>query len=361
MLENNFRKKMIGVFVLAGLVATGVWYFRKPKAFDFENQPLVVSYYTVSKGSVQQKENFPGKVRTLESVILSSDVVGRIVFLLPDGSKVKKGDLVAALDSSEAYGRYVSSKGAMEKERSKKDSAKILFDEGFQSKNHLLGANADYDVALGRFLEAKSHLEKYRIVAPFDGVIGLQKQNLGAVVTSNTPLVSVTNYKKMQVEFSIPEAVLFSLGGVDSIKNSQIYVRLEGDLVPIEALFLASDGVIDQSTNSVAVRVSLDSQDADREIKPGHIAQVSVDTGIKKDIIVVPVSALLQAQGSSFVYKIVNGIVVQTLVRVGTKDESFAEILEGLSQGDEIVSGGFYRLNDGQPVIKEETEKGEGK
>jgi membrane fusion protein, multidrug efflux system len=353
-MNKKIIKNIVLIFGFLGLFSGSFFYFRKPKLNFAVQTPVAVQYYKVRKGEINQKESFVGKVRTFESVALSSEVSGRIVSMKKDGSKVKKGEVIVQLNDKEAYGRLVSAKGSKKKEESKLESIKKLFDSGFRSLNHLRESEADFEREKGRSIEAESNFEKHKITAPFDGVIGLQKQSIGAVVNPNTKLVNVTNLENLQVEFSIPENILYKNGGINKIKEAQILITVEGDLIPIEAYFSASETVIDQETNGVLVRVLIPGlSQLDKTISPGQFANVNIDVGKKEGVLVVPNSAIQNIQGANLVYKIVDGIAVQMPVKVGVQDESKSEILEGLSQDDYVIASGQYKITDGQPVVEE--------
>ena len=349
----NIQKVLLALGAI-GFVIGAFFYFRKPKMNFAAQVPVAVQYYKVKKGEINQKESFVGKVRTCESVALSPEVSGRIVSMKNDGSKVKKGEVIVQLNDKEAYGRLVSANGSKKKEESKLESIRKLYSSGFRSLNHLRESEADFEREKGRSIEADSNFEKHKIKAPFDGVIGLQKQSIGSVVNPNTKLVNVTNLENLQVEFSIPENILSKTGGMSKIKEAQILITIEGDLIPIEGFFSAAETVIDQETNGVLVRVMIPGiSQLDKSVSPGQFASVNIDVGKKSGILVVPNSAVQNVQGANFVFKIVDGTAVQMPVKVGIQDESRSEILEGLAQDDFVIASGQYKITDGQPVVEE--------
>lgn len=344
------KKKVLSIIGLVVVVIGIFAYFKKPAKSFAPPVPVLVPTEVVKLGFVRKKENFIGRVRTSQSVTLSSEVPGRITFMMPDGSSVRTGDILIRLDDSEAIAKLQSAEGSKDKELNKANTIRGLFQEGYRSENHLKEAEAEFKMANGRYLETKANLEKHCIRAPFSGIIGLQRQFIGSVVGQNTPLVSISNLDHMQVEFVISEATWQAMGGADRIKDAEIFVTVEGDSLPNSAVFAAYETVVDSATDGVTVRAWVNNDESGKTLTPGQFANVVVDSGTKENVIVIPEGALQIRQGTALVYKVVNNLAIEVAVRVGIKDGSRAEIVEGLKVGDVIIVAGQYRLSDGQPV-----------
>ncbi|MHC4936893.1 MAG: hypothetical protein ACYTGJ_11825, partial [Planctomycetota bacterium] len=83
------------------------------------------------------------------------------------------------------------------------------------------------------------------------------------------------------------------------------------------------------------VEIQLGGQELD--LKPGTSASVDIRIGEMNDVTYVPLQAVHSRQGRFFCYQRKDGLVVESRVRVGRSNESYLEILEGLSPGDEIL------------------------
>lgn len=347
-------KKIIAAFSIFLLISGGWLFFGKKKGNFEAPVPVMVPSDSVRVGAVHKKESFVGRIRSSESVVLSSEVQGRIVYLAEDGSFVKKGEVVVALDDKTAQAASRSAEGMRDEAANRLQNTRKLFKDGFQSQNHLKDTEAKFKQAEGKFLEQNSILEKHKIKAPFDGVLGLQMQSLGASVNQNTQLVSISSLNKLQVEFVVSDSVWQEIGGAEKLAKCEMFAMLEGDSLPVLASFGAHEVIVDSSNDGIRVRAWVDA--VSRNIYPGQSADISVDIGKKENVVVVPESALQSSQGAYYVYKVVEGIAVQMPIKIGIKDGSFAEVKEGLKEGDIVVIGGQYRLTDGQPVIIEDNE-----
>lgn len=348
----NKKTIILSMLVIGALITSGVYIIKHHNKDSFQDAPMVVNIEKAKLDMINIKANFIGKIRTSESVTLTSEVVGKIVNMKKDGTFVKKGELILELDATEAEGKYMVALGKKNEEEMKLHMTEAMFKEGFKTENHVKEQKARYQTALGHLMEAQAYLNKHKIRAPFDGVIGLQNQSLGATINMHTKLVTVTNLNNLQVEFVISGSELRKLGGIEQIKAAEILFTLDGQLLPIYASFSAYETVVDAETNAISVRANLNLEN--QIASPGQLGNVTLNIGNKENVLTVPESAIESTHGGSYVYKVVNGTAIQTAVKVGIKDENKVEILSGLSEGDLIVSSGQRRLYDGQSVIGED-------
>lgn len=344
-------RKKLAIYILAGTLTIGSIVYFAAGNNKQENQMMVsVTAETAKLEDINVKSNFVGKIRTAESVTLTSEVVGKIIYMKPDGSVVQKNELILELDSTEAEGRYMTALGYKNEEELKLNTVLALYKENYKTKTHLEEQQAKYQTAQGRLLEASANLNKHKIRAPFKGVIGLHTQSLGATVNQHSKLITVTSLENLQVEFVVSESELRNIGGVENIKNATIFVTIEGHLLPIQAKFAAYETVIDAETNAVAVRAYLEKNEDTKTIVPGQLAKVLLNIATKENVVTIPESAVETTQGVTAVYKVINGIAVQMAIKTGIKDGERVEVLSGVEEGDVVITSGQYRLSDGQKV-----------
>ncbi len=349
-IKNFDRKQTLIAIGIIGLLISSVVYFSKGSQTLDSNVKIAVSTENVKVDSISIKSTFIGKIRTAQSVTLSSEVVGKITYMKPDGASVQKGESILKLDDQEAQGKYMVALGKKSEEELKLNTIKLLHKEGFRTENHVKEQEAKYQTAQGHLMEAKAYLNKHEIKAPFNGVIGLQNQSIGTTINQHTKLITVSNFDNLEIEFVVPEEKARDMGGADRIKTSEIFVTIDGHLLPIEAQFSAYETVIDSETQAISVRARLNRTEDNKSIVPGQLGKVILNLGSKDNVLTVSDSAVEISHGTNFVYKIVKGMAIQIPVKVGIRDGSKIEIISGLSEGDEVVTSGQFRLSDGQSV-----------
>lgn len=85
-------------------------------------------------------------------------------------------------------------------------------------------------------------------------------------------------------------------------------------------------------------------------LKPGYFAEVSVQTGMNPNALVIPESALFSQEGKFFTFLIQDGIAHRKEVETGLRFEGQVEILKGLQKGERVVRAGHEQLSEGMKV-----------
>ncbi len=201
---------------------------------------------------------------------------------------------------------------------------------------------------------ARVQLEKMRIVAPFAGIVGLRHVSVGEYLTAGQALVNLEAIDPVKADFRVPEKFL------PAIRTGQgISIRL--DAFPGETFkgeVYAIDPRIDVSGRSLLVRAKV--PNPDRRLRPGLFARVTVLLQLKQDALTIPEQAIVPQGDSQFVFKIVDGKVTLTKVKIGMRRSGRVEILDGLSVDDEVVTAGQLKLRDGAAGIRRHGRRGLG-
>jgi membrane fusion protein (multidrug efflux system) len=199
------------------------------------------------------------------------------------------------------------------------------------------------EVAQASVALAQAELVRMRIVAPFDGVVGIRVINVGDYVKDGSDLLSIDDTGAMLVDFRLPERVLSRL------KAGQVVdVALDG--LPgrsFKARVDAFDSQLDANGRSLLVRASLGN--ADGLLKPGMFARARLVFALRENAVVVPEEALVPVGSKRYLFKVVDGAdgrkTTQRIeAQVGLRVLGKVEILSGLTHADMIVTAGQPRL-----------------
>lgn len=195
--------------------------------------------------------------------------------------------------------------------------------------------------------ELKNNLSYYTITAPFAGTVAsVSLKRFDSVSTGSSVATLITTQKVAQLSLNEVDATKINLGDkatltFDAIEN----LTLTGEVVEIDAVGTVSQGVV-----SYKVKIGFDSQD--ERIKSGMSVNSSIQTDVKQDVLAIPSSAVKTQNGVTYV-QIFNpsltetggagGVVsavppTQVEVKTGISDDTKVEILEGLKEGDQIVT-----------------------
>ncbi|MFY9497904.1 MAG: efflux RND transporter periplasmic adaptor subunit [Tepidanaerobacteraceae bacterium] len=180
-------------------------------------------------------------------------------------------------------------------------------------------------------------LSKTVVYAEFDGIVLEQNIKPGMMVTPGTLLLRVGDLSDLQIEISVNEydAAKLRLGQKAIISGQGFGDRTyDGEVVkiaPSASVTQTSRG--NESVVKAAVRVI----EHDGQIKPGFSATVEITVDEKQDAILIPLECVIEEEGSKQVMVVKDGNISKREVRTGLENDLYVEIVQGLSEGDEVL------------------------
>jgi len=372
----------------------------------------------VEKGEVNSFLKVTGVVEANETVRVTSEIMGQAKEVkVKDGEGVNKGDILivlgdeqikiqvaqaqATLDSIQASYDKVKS-GARPQEIKQAESAvlqakinrdsaeenylrmkklsseKAISEQQYeQAKNQYEIADVQYQSAqesYGLVIEgageediksveaqvrqakaaldmAKYQLKKTQITAPISGKVTSVTVSSGEMVSPSIPLLSIIDVSRIFVKVGISEK------DISKIKEGQ-KVNLAIDAFPEERFQgeVVSRGVaVDQISKTLEVKIEILQPEV--QIPVGVFARGDILVKTNQDALIISSSALTRKKDGIYVYVIEEGIARQKEVVLGIIQDERVEILEGLSEEEEIVVLGNQELEDGVKVTVLEKEE----
>ena len=317
-------------------------YSEAPKQGGFS---VKVETVKAEKKSVSQDIKTSGTLLANESVMLSSEVTGRVTEIpFKEGSEVKKGTTLFKLDSSVQLAQLSQAQANLELSQNNVNRFSELQKSGAISKVKLEEAQAELNSAKANVQLAQANLAKTTIRAPFDGLVGIRKVSVGDVIANGQQLVNVEQINTMRVKFTVPEKYISVLkAGQDvAFKN-----ETSGE-DSYTAKITAIEPKIDIETRSVAVQAIAENKE--KKLYSGQFVEVTLSAQKHDDATVIPDQALISLGEKYFVFKVENDAAKKVEVTVGLRANSEAEILSGINAGDVVVTAGHQKLQDGVPV-----------
>lgn len=203
--------------------------------------------------------------------------------------------------------------------------------------------NARIDQAKADIANSRIYSDYAKIVSPVSGVVVRKLAEQGAVASPGVPLLSIEDNSRYRLEVAVEES-RSRLVHVGNRVNIRVDALGAGETYGTVAEVLPA---ADPSSRSYTVKIDLPS---DQSLRSGlyGVARFPVS---QKEAVTVPEQALFTRGQLTGVYVVgPDGIARFRIVTVGKRAEGQAEILSGLSEGDEIVSTGVERVNDGAKV-----------
>ena len=370
----------------------------------------------VKKGDIASLVTGSGKIQAKKDVKLSATVPGVIISLpVKDGDWVKKGQLLVQIDPSEyksaaaqASAQLSSAKANFEQAELVFERQKRLFEKNLTSKEQYDATLTQYNVAKAQYDQSSASLRqsndllaKTTITAPMEGKITELMKKEGEMVTgatyNPTEIMTISDISLFEVEVEVDET------DIAEVKLSQ-EAKIKIDAFP-DTVFkgevseigntakVTGYGTQDQVVNFLVKVLLLDEVQG---IKPGMSASVDVTTASHKDVLQIPIAAVVmreekkdtlntkskegkatalasssQEENNKKKKKELDGVFLVEKskakfipIKSGISDQQNIEIITGLKENDQIITGSYKilrTLKDGDKIkIEKKIEKKEG-
>jgi len=313
--------------------------------------PTTVEVGKVEIMSLQDEAQAVGSLRSRQGVMLRPEVSGRISRLgFADGQRVQRGQLLVQLDDTLQQAQVKQALAQASIARTNLQRNRDLVAQNFVSQSAVDQTAAALEVAEAQVALARAQLSRMRIVAPFDGITGIRMVSIGDYVKDGADLVNVEDVGSMSVDFRLPERLLSRLKigqAVDVLLDGMPGRNFAGR---VEAV----DAQLDADGRSLLVRARLENRDG--VLRPGMFARTRIVFAVRDKALVVPEEALVPQGGKQYLVKVIegpNGKVTQRIeAKLGLRVPGKAEILEGLSPNDVVVTAGQAKVMraDGMPI-----------
>lgn len=193
----------------------------------------------------------------------------------------------------------------------------------------------------------------FTIYSPIDGRVLRVLQESAAVVTAGTPLLELGDPKDLEAEVDV-----LSRDAVKIEPGAPVYLEHWGGERPLDGRVrlvepsgftkISTLGVEEQRVNVIVDFV--DPPSARETLGDGFRVEARIVIAEAKNVLRVPTSALFRVGSKSAVFRVVDGVARQQLVTIGRQNGLDAEILEGLSEGDEVVVHPSDQVEDGVKI-----------
>ncbi len=287
-----------------------------------------------------------GTTTANESVTLTAkvtDTVGRVHF--SDGEYAEQGKVLVELTNEEEQAQLAEAQANLRDAVNQRNRLKDLRAQNVVSASNLDEAEARVDGARARLNTIVARLKDRLIRAPFSGVLGFRQVSEGTLITPGTPITTLDDISIVKLDFTVPETALAELAKGQQIKaRSAAYGEREFDGV-VDSI----GSRVDPITRAVVVRAMIDNPD--RALRPGMLMTVRLVTR-QREALVVPEGAVVQIGDVSHVFRIDDASKVKRqTITTGARRRGVIEVLDGLEEGDMVVSEGVIKVRDGSAVV----------
>lgn len=301
--------------------------------------PIAVNYFVVTSTGFSSDVFATGKIGAFNQIEILPEVSGKVTDIyFKEGETVSKGSALVKLNDADLQAQLLKSKTQAKLSEQKLERLKKLIavngisQEDYDvQENELNGFKADQAFILAQ-------LAKTTIIAPFTGVLGLKNISEGSFVSSNTPIASLVQLNPLYVEFSIPEkySTLFKKGLLVTFSS----YNLEGTKTYSASIY-AIEPKVDETTKTIKARAMYN---GNQLFYPGSFVKVFINLQDEKNTLLIPTQAVIPTLKGQKVILCKNGVSLEAMVRIGVRTDEKIQVLEGLSEGDTVITTGLLSI-----------------
>jgi len=381
--------RWVWILTLAVLIGVGIWYFRGPRSSTEAQGPAAPGGGSKGQGrqgagaggfvvpvvvATAQRGDLPvyfdglGTVTAFNTVTVHSRVDGQITKInFQEGQFVHQGESLLEIDPRPYQVQLEQAEGQLAKDQAQLRDVQVnyerfqlLYKEGVIPKQQLDTQGAQvgqFEGSIkadqGTIDSAKLQLVYSHVIAPISGRIGLRLVDIGNIVhaTDTNGLLVITQLQPIAVIFSLPQDQLPQVAS--KLRNGEhliVDAYDRDDTTNIESgKLLTIDNQIDTTTGTYKLKAVFNN---DRNLLfPNQFVNVHLLADVKKNLVIVPASAIQRGPQGTYVYVVQSGNTakIQT-VTIAQTTANTVGLSAGLNAGDVVVVDGQDKLQDGSQV-----------
>ena len=324
------------------------------QAASFQPPPEAVTSIVAKQEQWPATMSVIGTMEAVHGVTVSADLPGSVEKInFASGQSVREGDVLVELDTRQERAQLAALEAQRDLARINYGRTQQLVKEGVISRMEYDQATAQQKATEANVAEIRATIERKTIRAPFSGILGIRKVNLGQYLAAGDAVVPLQSLNPIYVNVGLPQQ---SVGQVRVGRN----LRITSEDLPSQVFtgrVTAIDSVVDQATRNIQVQATLANPEG--KLRPGMFVQVEVVLGASRPVIALPASAISFAPYGDSVFIITDlkdqkgqtyrGVRQQFVKVEGSRGDQVA-VVSGVNPGEEVVSSGVFKLRNGAAV-----------
>lgn len=328
------------------LVASALCISCQQNKVEKTNSLVRVRVEKVSTENASGQLSYVGVVEEGQSTVVSYTSMGTIQQMyVSEGQRVKKGKVLVKLDDSQARSLLQAAEAANKQAEDAIGRYKQLYEKGSLSEANWVEAQSKLEQAHSTYTIAQKNVNDCILKAPCSGVIGSKSLNVGETVLPSQPVLTILNIDTIKIKVSVPEREMSLIS--ENTSSSITVDALDGKTFAGGRI---EKGVqADALTHTYTIRINV--ANTDTLLLPGMVAKVNLLNSNATNI-TVPILAVQQlSSGERFVWTVDSeSIAHRTMVTVGKPNGNRIIILNGLKEGNTIITDGFQKISEGSKV-----------
>ncbi|MGP1586343.1 MAG: efflux RND transporter periplasmic adaptor subunit [Schwartzia sp. (in: firmicutes)] len=310
---------------------------------------------------IEPRLRFSATLDPIWQADVAAKVDGRVErVLVEEGERVAAGDALALLEQRDtaadllsAEGAYAEAEARLNKAAADEARQAYLFAKGAVSKEEMDNARFARENAAGALQSAQGRLalaESKRgaatVTTPRDGIVQKRYYQEGYYAKAGTALFRIADLSTLSARIAVPEGEIrrVAVGGAVTFTIPSLARENQEAKGRVARVSPVAEG----SARTFEVEVEVDN--ADGRLFGGVYAEARIEARPLEDALTVPLSAIVMRDDQRTVYVIEDGIAVRRVLTTGYIGEDVVEVLAGVTEGDEIITGGLNKVREGAQV-----------
>ena len=350
----NLQSNVIGALLFAALSGLGACNGSEGSLADAtptDSAPAIpVEVATPVRGDIVSAYTGTAPIEAFADATVVAKVGGEVVEILAEeGDAVTRGQILARLDGDRLRLTQAEIKARLDRlrqdhARNRELLARDLISQGDFDKIRfeMQALEASHDLA-------RLELGYTEIRAPIDGIVSERFIKTGNTIDVQSPAFKVTSLEPLVSYLHVPEREYRRLrAGLDADVSVD---ALPGET--FDGIVARTAPVVDPATGTFKLTIEI--SDESRRLKPGMFGRIRVESDRREDALRIPRNAILEQEGSAFVFVVTEGFARRREIQPGYVDGAQVEILDGIMDGEQVVVVGHSNLKDGAAVAVVET------
>ncbi len=339
---SNFELMKTFAFVLIAAALVSCNIIERKSKEPQEAKPVDVTVIEAKQAETNNRYTYIGKVEPSKNTSVYAQAVGTLARLnIRKGQQVRKGDVLAVIESEQAKAAYEIAKANLELAQDGYDRADEVRKSGSISEQKMVEIKSQLAKAQASGKAARKGLDNCQIKAPYDGIVNDVFVEEGVEVSMLSAVARILNINDVEITFPVPEN---EISGMSYGQEAEVYIPA------LDKVVHASMAVIGHmaSPMSHTYDCTLVPNDA-VGLLPGMVCRVTIisegKTGVE-----IPIRSVMTDIAGRYVWVVNDGTVAKRYVTVDGYGTDGVIVSEGLEGGDKIVVEGRRKVSTGMKV-----------
>jgi RND family efflux transporter MFP subunit len=351
-IKNKDMKKWISISVIVllvllivGRLAANKKEIDSKKEYNTEVKSVVVNTVSVGKQAPMETMALVGTAEAYQDVMVPAEAAGSITgvyFKL--GDYVNKGAVLASIDDKYKTLALESAQLAYDKAKDDYERYKNMHAGEAVSDAQLRDAKIGFENTKIQLEQAKRQLRDTKVRAPFSGYITSKNVELGGFVNVSTPIAGIANTSQLKVMISVSESDVYLLKEGQSVS---ITAKVYPDVVYNGKISHISPKGDQSHTYPIEIVINNNTKNP---LKAGTYINASIERGSMQPVLAIPRNSIISSIKDPSVYLVEGENVKLTRITIGKDLGKHIEVLDGLKEGDVVVTNGQINLMDGSNI-----------